>query len=153
MAVGRPPKPTALKVLNGNPGKRPINKAEPKPQQGAPEPPSFLSPEGLREWQRIVPLLDRMGLLTYVDRAMLVVYCEAWSRYMAATQVVQEEGVVIESYKGTFVRHPAALVAKDAEQIMRQCCSEFGLSPSARSRMTVPGGEEVDRDVAGILSA
>lgn len=29
-AGGRPPKPTYLKVLEGNPGRRPINENEPK---------------------------------------------------------------------------------------------------------------------------
>ncbi|HZK10243.1 MAG TPA: phage terminase small subunit P27 family, partial [Clostridia bacterium] len=33
---GRKPKPTALKVLEGNPGKRPLNKNEPQPERKAP---------------------------------------------------------------------------------------------------------------------
>ncbi|MEQ8198694.1 MAG: phage terminase small subunit P27 family, partial [Clostridiaceae bacterium] len=32
---GRKPKPTAIKVLEGNPGKRPLNKNEPKPEKKA----------------------------------------------------------------------------------------------------------------------
>ena len=33
---GRKPKPTAVKVLEGNPGKRSLNTAEPKPEKKAP---------------------------------------------------------------------------------------------------------------------
>ena len=33
---GRPPKPTAIKELEGNPGKRLLNKNEPKPKKVAP---------------------------------------------------------------------------------------------------------------------
>ena len=32
--AGRKPKPTAIKELEGNPGKRKLNKKEPKPEKG-----------------------------------------------------------------------------------------------------------------------
>jgi hypothetical protein len=42
MARGRPPKPTALKVFEGNPGKRDLNNQEPQPKKGAPSCPKTL---------------------------------------------------------------------------------------------------------------
>jgi phage terminase small subunit len=50
---GRPPKPTALKVLEGNPGKRPLNQNEPKPEKKAPNCPSWLLPDAKKEWRRL----------------------------------------------------------------------------------------------------
>ena len=44
---GRKPKPTALKVLEGNPGKRPLNENEPIPPKGSIKCPSWLLPEGM----------------------------------------------------------------------------------------------------------
>ena len=44
-ARGRKPKPTALKVLEGNPGKRPLNDHEPIPPKGELKCPSWLLPE------------------------------------------------------------------------------------------------------------
>lgn len=50
---GRKPKPTAVKVLEGNPGKRSLNTAEPKPEKKAPRCPSWLEDEAKKEWKRM----------------------------------------------------------------------------------------------------
>ena len=42
--AGRKPKPTAIKELEGNPGKRKLNKKEPKPEKGMPVCPEWLLP-------------------------------------------------------------------------------------------------------------
>ena len=39
---GRKPKPTVLKELEGNPGRRPLNKNEPKPNKKAPRCPNVI---------------------------------------------------------------------------------------------------------------
>ena len=81
MAVpGRKPRPTHLKILEGNPGKRSLTKNEPKPRPVNPTQPDWLLREAKAEWRRVVPELERMGLLTTVDRAALATYCQAWAR-------------------------------------------------------------------------
>ncbi len=72
---GPAPKPTRMKVLAGNPGKRPLNRREPQPKPGLPRCPAQLSEEAKREWKRISKELDRLGLLTVLDRAALSAYC------------------------------------------------------------------------------
>jgi phage terminase small subunit len=42
---GRKPKPTSIKKLEGNPGKRPFNTKEPRPNKVAPECPDWLLPD------------------------------------------------------------------------------------------------------------
>lgn len=49
---GRKPKPTAMKELEGNPGKHPLNTSEPKPNKKAPACPKWLEPEAKKEWRR-----------------------------------------------------------------------------------------------------
>ena len=44
--AGRKPKPTAIKKLEGNPGKRKLNTKEPIPAKGMPECPQWLLAEG-----------------------------------------------------------------------------------------------------------
>ena len=62
-ARGRKPKPTALKLLEGNPGKRPLNDKEPKPQKKAPSCPKWLDPEAKKEWRRLASKMEMMGIL------------------------------------------------------------------------------------------
>lgn len=55
---GRKPKPTAIKVLEGNPGKRELNEYEPKPAKKAPRCPSWLEDEAKKEWKRTAKQLE-----------------------------------------------------------------------------------------------
>ena len=64
---GRKPKPTALKILEGNPGKRPINGSEPVPPKGGLKCPTWLLPEAKKEWKRLASSLEVMGVLTMAD--------------------------------------------------------------------------------------
>ena len=73
---GRKPKPTALKIAQGNPGKRAINGAEPKPPTSLPDCPPHLSPEAQAEWHRIAESLNKIGLLTQIDRTTMAAYCQ-----------------------------------------------------------------------------
>jgi P27 family predicted phage terminase small subunit len=159
---GRKPKPTALKLLQGNPGKRPINRNEPQPRAKAPGCPTWLPAEGKAEWRRVVPELDRIGMLTKVDRAALAAYCAAWALLVRATRDVEANGLIaeavdkeVETVDGVVhlivrrTKNPAVLIARDAAAQVRQFCAEFGLTPSARSRMDLPdsggGGDARER--------
>ena len=65
--AGRKPKPTAIKKLEGNPGKRKLNTKEPIPAKGMPECPQWLLAEAKKEWERLADLMNQMGVLTEVD--------------------------------------------------------------------------------------
>jgi P27 family predicted phage terminase small subunit len=164
MVTGRKPVPTNLKILKGNPGKRPLNKNEPKPELGAPGCPTWLSIEAKAEWRRIVPKLDKLGLLTKVDRAALAVYCEMWATFVYAQRLVHQHGIIIlkktmeaETADGTViiyqhpVKNPALQVSRDAADKIRQFCAEFGLTPSARGRLELPEADE-DGGLESLLS-
>src|SRR5438067_3785806 len=75
---GRRPKPTRLKMLTGNPGKRPLNHDEPRPEANIPECPPELGPLARQEWDRLVGELAALRLLTNLDRAALAAYCGAY---------------------------------------------------------------------------
>ena len=80
--AGRKPKPTSLKVLEGNPGKRQLNPNEPKLDASVPKCPAWLSKEAKREWKRLVPFLEQAGLLTQVDRAAFAGYCQSYADWV-----------------------------------------------------------------------
>ena len=143
---GRKPKPTILKVLDGNPGKRPLNDQEPCPSHGIPDQPDWLDAEAQAEWVRVTAELSDMGLLTLADRAALTAYCTAWSRWVEAEAMVKKFGTIVKSpEKGFPMKSPYLSIADQALETMRKLMVEFGLTPSSRSRIRVPpGGDEVD---------
>ncbi len=136
MAVrGRKPKPTRLKVLEGNPGKRPLNRNEPKPKVGIPRCPEHLSDEAKREWRRVSGSLAEMGLLSRIDRAALAAYCQAWGRWVEAEEALRKYGVMIKSPSGFPMQSPYLAIANKAMEQMRAMLTEFGMSPSSRTRV------------------
>jgi P27 family predicted phage terminase small subunit len=140
--AGRKNKPTALKKFEGNPGKRPLNDQEPQPDRTPPTCPAWLLPEAKREWRRVVPELERLGLITLVDRAALAGYCQAYAQWRRAEEALKE-GLTYEylgqNFKAKIELRPEAAVAQKYLSQVRAFCAEFGLTPSARGRMSVPG--------------
>ena len=146
---GRKPKPTLLKTLEGNPGKRPLNDREPVPPDGIPDCPDFLTNEARAEWFRTAKVLKDMQLLTLADRSALAAYCTAYGRWVEAEQQVQKYGTIVKSpNKGFPMKSPYLTVADQALESMRKLMVEFGLTPSSRSRIRVPdrtaGADEFD---------
>jgi P27 family predicted phage terminase small subunit len=93
---GRPPKPTVLRIIEGNPGKRPLPANEPRPRPGIPTCPQHLTREAKVECHRISKELQCMGRLTKADRAALAAYCVAWARWIEAEGHLETEGLVQE---------------------------------------------------------
>lgn len=136
MATGRKPTPTNLKLLKGNPGKRPLNAAEPMPAPKIPNPPDHVKGEARKEWFRISKQLHELGLLTEIDRAALAAYCVAWGRWVEAEEQLAKYGTVIKSPdKGWLVQSPYLSIANRAMDQMAKMLAEFGMSPSSRSRV------------------
>lgn len=144
--AGRKPKPTSLKVLEGNPGKRQLNQNEPKPDASLPRCPAWLDKEAKREWRRICPFLDQAGLLTQVDRAALAGYCQSYANWMEAEKHIAEEGSTFETPNGYQQQTPWVSIAQTNLKNMLKFCTEFGLTPSSRSRIVVANTLESDAD-------
>lgn len=150
---GRKPKPTNLKLLAGNPGKRPINKNEPKPPPIAPKCPGWLNKEGKKEWKRIAPLLERLGLLTEADMANLAAYCRTYAEMVEAEQFLEKHGLTYQIPKrdeegkvvGLYVQQwPQVSIVRRCQEEIRAYSALFGLSPSDRSRMSLPTERDDD---------
>ena len=131
---GTKPKPTALKVIEGNPGGRPLNKNEPKPKLGT-DCPEWLDDVARAEWDRVYPELERTGVITEVDRATLADYCAAWSLLVRAQEGL-EHGEVIETSTGTLIQSPYVGMVNRASDRLRKLACELGMTPSSRSRVT-----------------
>lgn len=142
---GRKPRPSHLKLLDGNPGHRSLNANEPKPAKIMPTPPVFLAGEALAEWRAMTAELSVLGLLTGIDKATLAAYCQAWARWhqaekalamMAAADPVTS-ALMVKTAGGTAIQNPIVGIANRAMSDMVKYAAEFGMSPSARSRIHV----------------
>ncbi|MCQ2505555.1 MAG: hypothetical protein MJ113_00045 [Lachnospiraceae bacterium] len=74
--AGRKPKSTAVNKIEGNPGKRKLNKKEPVPAKGVPECPDWLLPEAKAEWERLCEKYVIQKLL-YVHEDLFVIMLAA----------------------------------------------------------------------------
>lgn len=150
---GRKPTPTHLKLVNGNPGKRAIKRREAKPPPSEPTPPAHLSDDAKVEWGRVMSHLMRCGLMSEIDRAALAGYCQAYSRWVQAERALQRMGekdqltgaLMIKTTNGNAVQNPLVGTANKALELMLRAAAEFGMTPSARSRIDV----DIPKDPTG----
>lgn len=134
---GRKPKPTALKLLAGNPGKRAVNHAEPKPRVILPRPPEHLSDDEKNKWKLTVRELHPLGLITAIDKDALAMYCTIYVRWIKAEKMVRDKGEIIKTAAGNIIQNPYLSIANRALEQLNKLGAEFGMTPSSRSRVKV----------------
>lgn len=139
--TGRKPKPTALKLLTGNPGKRALNRDEPTPDTPLGAPPAHLSAPALAEWDRIAAGLVGSRIATDLDAGIVAAYCQAYGRWSDAEEALAQvsngaKGLVIKTKSGNLIQNPLVGIANKAMADMARYAAELGLTPSARSRVT-----------------
>ena len=115
---GRKPKPTAMKELEGNPGKHPLNTSEPKPTKKAPACPKWLE----------------------VDMAAFAGYCQAYARWKEAEEFITQHGSIVKTPSGYWQQVPQVSIAQTYLKIMNRFAEQFGLTPSSRSRIIASDG-------------
>ena len=152
---GPPPTPLHLRLLRGNPSKRPL-RAEPEPAQPAtcPDPPPFVTGYAADEYWRVAPELHKLGLLTVVDLMPACAYCVSYSRWRTAEETLARmaesdpvtHALLIKSSDGNPRRNPLVKIAADAAADMVSYAGEFGMTPVARSRIAAGvGGQPPSR--------
>lgn len=143
---GRRPTPTSLKLLRGNPGKRPLNDREPRPAAIAPSCPPHMGEIAKQEWRRMVKEMRPLNLLTHLDRAALAIYCDQWERWVKATEELQKYGPVLKMGM-MLVTSPYITIADKAMNQIRAFGTEFGFTPSSRTRLHVsPVEKHIDKN-------
>ena len=145
MGAGRKAVPTKLKLLKGTQPCR-INKSEPKPTDGRPDPPARLDAESKLEWHRLCDQLAAMGVLNISHGFALAIYCGAYSRLLIANEALKEHGALLitgdstgdDGAEGRIVikSNPAAAIAAQCERIMLAVLTEFGLTASSASKVS-----------------
>lgn len=143
-------KPTMLKLLEGNPGKRPINKNEPRPSKGEIKCPGWLLKDAKKEWKRVLPELERLGLLTTIDIAALVGYCQSWARYVEAEKFLKDNDSIFITDKGYMGQVPQVGMAQKYLKLCQSFMTEFGFTPSSRGRLSLPNKDQ-DKELLELI--
>ena len=152
---GPRPEPTILKIAKGNPGKRHLNKDEPKPASDGIQPPEWVTGNALAKWNEIVPQLLAMGVMTNADVEPIARYCTMHEQYVKYLDQVRRglDVLVIRDDKGK-VKYmqstPAAVMLTKLAASMLRIEQEFGLTPSARTGI-VATKQDTDADAEKIL--
>jgi P27 family predicted phage terminase small subunit len=164
---GPRPKPFERQIAEGDPRKRGVNKlqelanAAPPATKGLPECPARLQGLAREVWEFWAEELAKMNLDARPDAMMLEGACCSFANAAQAQEELNENGggtvkepVVIDGaivgYK--FKPHPAVGVWAKSWQLCKAFCSEFGLSPVSRTRLTI---DKKDRtpDLGELLAA
>ena len=153
---GPQPKPTNVRRLEGNPGKRPLNDQEPEFSADGVDPPVWLTGDALAEWERTAPELVRAGVLTVVDVPLFAAYCQACEDYvyylrrskelagLAGEMGFQDRGSnpsmatrgLMNNGKQVY-KSPIETLRREAFEAMVKAGSRFGLSASDRTAIKV----------------
>jgi P27 family predicted phage terminase small subunit len=144
---GVKPTPTNIKIITGNPGGRAMPKQEPRPRVRKPSAPAHLNEDAVQEWSRVIDELVAAGIMSGLDRAALGAYCQAYGRWAQAERALakmsnQADGLIIKTVSGNMIQNPLVGVANKAMSDMMRYASEFGMTPSARTRISAIDEDE-----------
>lgn len=149
---GAKPKPTKIKKLEGNPGKRPLNEKEPQPKRLEDiKAPNWLDRKAKAEWNRVVPELHRLGILTKIDISTLEAYCQSYAKWKEAELFLMKHGMTTLRVKkdrdGNVLSeqsapYPEVYIANNALDQMRKLAAEFGMTPASRTRIQVADDDD-----------
>ena len=151
MAKGRKPLPASLHLIKGNPSKLRFNTLQDSSRVPVeiPEPPEHLMPEALVEWNRITVELEKLGLIARIDRAALGVYCQAYARWAKVEIKLRDKGddALVDQTPSGYQQISVLLqISTRAVEQMHKFLAEFGMTPSARSRVNISPQQDMFGD-------
>jgi P27 family predicted phage terminase small subunit len=117
---------------------------EPKQIKGMPRCPAWLDPRAKAAWKQLLPQLHKMGVLSRIDSNALVRYCRSWSRWIRAEQFIEKHGECYPLKDGNgktkcLAAFPQVATANKLGMLLTKLEQEFGMTPSARTRIDLPG--------------
>lgn len=148
---GRPPKPTVQKVTTGTLRKDRTNPKEPAGKVGIPLVPFGMSEGAIEFWLHISPLLSGMQVLIKEDVDALAQMCELDAEIKELRIQIKCEGRTYETQgaSGKMIKaHPAVRMLSDARRQFLVHLTHFGLTPAARSKVSIADGDDESEDPA-----
>jgi P27 family predicted phage terminase small subunit len=143
---GPKPKPTHLKVVLGNPGKRALNRREPKPSGNLYDAPEYLTEDQRKLWTYAIETAP-VGLLKRLDQSVLVVWVVAADLHRQAVEQLRptEDGrskLLTKTPGGMWQQSPFVSMVNKQAQIMMKAAGEMGFTPASRSKVEIDQPDE-----------
>ena len=145
-------KPTPTKILEARDSwhaKTAARRSEPKPKMGKPKCPTWLKGRARSMWKKISGDLFDLGVLSLNDENTLVRYCQLWARWRKCEEFIEKNGESFqtESRNGelSYRLYPESRVAQALAAELRKLETEFGLTPSSRSRIVIDESNKGER--------
>lgn len=132
--MGRPRKSAEVRKAEGNRGHRDIPN-EPV-ATGSPLMPRWFDDQRASLWLEIVDQAPK-GVLKSADSVAVETLVEALIRLRQARAQLDAEGLTIRGERGGTVKHPLITIISSAERTVADLSNALGLSPAARTRLTV----------------
>ena len=146
--LGRKPTPTSLKLIQGNPGRRPIKFDKFAPLASIPHRPAHLKRHAKREYDRVTNELFPYGMCSEIDRGLIAMIATAWGRYVTAEEEIEkargaaDTGMLTKTPNGFPVQSPWVAVSNKAIEIYRGLCAEMCVTQATRAHAT-PGDTQL----------
>jgi P27 family predicted phage terminase small subunit len=151
--MGRHKKSTSLKVLSGNPGKRPIDLDEVKPAPADDPCPKWLDRYDKEVWKEIYPKLEKNGQLAETDILDFTNMCISAGLIRKAYMDMKKAKKLTETTPSGYRQQiPEIGIINTAIKNVTTLCAKFGMSPSDRSGLINPKAKEKRSKLAGLLS-
>jgi phage terminase small subunit len=148
---GPAPKPTAIRIMNGNPSRRALPENEPQYTIGVPERPKGMSAGARRVWDDLVAEMASSGVLRLVDAGALAMLCEDTAMLETLRKGLAEMaseinkqakkqgksvvgGPMVHLSRTIEGRRTLATIRELTAQVIVQR-REFGLTPGSNSRV------------------
>ena len=156
--TGRPPKPLALKILNGSAAHDPqrVNKNPAQPAPIAPALPPGLSPRARDLWHETLAQ-QAPGIILAAHGPSLRAYVEATARYEAAAELLAKSGPLVRAEgrgarRGELVKNPLVSIVRGEADLVRVFARELGLTPSSVSAYTNRAPVVADDPILALLT-
>lgn len=139
-ARGPKPTPTAVLAKRGS-WRANDNQGEPLPDKCLPPVPPDLKGVAMEVWQTYEPILFRLGILTEIDGLAFEQLCKIYAQWKKYDQYLTKNGELqIIRYENKRIKerrlHPYVKLRQKAQEQLSRALADFGLNPSARSRIS-----------------
>ena len=130
------PTPTALKIVRGTDQPCRINPAEPVIAADKIKCPSHVKGAARKFWDQFVPEMTHAGILCNTDLPAIEALCRKYAEWNQYQKLAERDGLLITKVNGDLIVSPYFMLAQKSFDSFRLLLSEFGMTPSSRTKVS-----------------